>query len=178
MTLAIILIVAAALALIFIIRITVSQKLQISPSDLATQIQPIDIDAFRNLLNPAEDEYLRRRLPPAQFRTVQRERLRAMAAYIHTAGQNAAVLVRLGQNALAATDVNTAEAAHQLVQNALLLRRNCAFALLRIYLALAWPNGSPAAAFILHRYEQLNGSAMLLGRLQNPAAPLRISAGL
>jgi len=178
MTLAIILIVAAALALIFIIRITVSQKLQISPSDLATQIQPIDIDAFRNLLNPAEHEYLRRRLPPAQFRAVQRERLRAMAAYIHLAGQNAAVLVRLGQNALAATDVHTAEAAHQLVQNALLLRRNCAFALLRIHIALAWPNGRPAATLILHGYERLNGSAMLLGRLQNPAAPLRISAGL
>jgi len=178
MTLAIILIVAAAIGLIFIIRITVSQKLQIAPSDLATQIQPIDIEAFRNLVDPAEDEYLRRRLLPAQFRTVQRERLRAMAAYIHTAGQNAAVLVRLGQNALGTTDGNTAQAAHQLVENAVLLRRNCAFALLRIYIALAWPNGRPAAALIVHGYERLNGSAMLLGRLQNPAAPLRISAGL
>lgn len=176
MTLAIILIVASALALIFIVRITVSQKLEIAPSGLATQIQPIDIEAFRNLVDPAEDEYLRRRLLPAQFRTVQRERLRAMAAYIHTAGQNAAVLVRLGQNALGAADVNTADAAHQLVENAVLLRRNCVFALIQIYIALAWPNGRPVAALIPHGYERLNGSAMLLGRLQNPASPIRISA--
>lgn len=178
MTLAIILIIAAALGLIFIIRITVSQRLQIAPASLAAQIQPIDIGAFRNLVDPAEDEYLRRRLLPAQFRSVQRERLRATATYIQTAAHNADLLVRLGQNALAATDHNTADAAHQLVENAILLRRNCLFALLRIYIALAWPNGNRAAALILHRYEQLNGSAMLLGRLQNPGSPLRISAGL
>jgi hypothetical protein len=29
---------------------------------------------------------------------------------------------------------------------------------------------------VLERYEQLNSSAMLLGRLQNPAAPVRIAA--
>lgn len=178
MTLAIILVVAAALGLVFIVRITVSQRLQIAPNSLAAQIQPIDIEAFRNLVDPAEDDYLRRRLPAAQFRAVQRERLRAAAAYIQIAGRNAAVLVRLGQSALTSADLNTAAAARQLVESALLLRRNCAFALIRIYIALAWPNGGATAEFILHGYEQLNGSAMLLGRLQNPSAPVRISATL
>ena len=178
MTLAIILVIAAALGLVFIIRITLSQRLQIAPTSLAEQIQPIDIEAFRNLVDPAEDAYLRRRLPSAQFRSVQRERLRAAAAYIQIAGRNAAVLVRLGQSALTSPDRNTAVAARQLVESALLLRRNCAFALIRIYIALAWPNGGATAEFILHGYEQLNGSAMLLGRLQNPAAPVRISATL
>lgn len=178
MTLAIILVIAAALGLVFIVRITVSQRLQIAPNSLAAQIQPIDIEAFRNLVDPAEDDYLRRRLPAAQFRAVQRERLRAAAAYIQIAGRNAAVLVRLGQSALTSADLNTAAAARQLVESALLLRRNCAFALIRIYIALAWPNGGATAEFILHGYEQLNGSAMLLGRLQNPGAPVRISATL
>ena len=178
MTLAIVLVTAAALGLIFIIRITVSERLQIAPTGLAKQIQPIDIEAFRNLVDPAEDEYLRRRLPPARFRTVQRERLRAAAAYIHIAGSNAAVLVRLAQNALTSSDANTAAAAQQLVESALLLRRNCVFALVRIYIAVAWPNGGATAGLILHGYEQLNGSAMLLGRLQNPAVPVRISATL
>ena len=178
MTLAIVLVVAAALGLIFIIRITVSERLQIAPTGLANQIQPIDIEAFRNLVNPAEAEYLRRRLPAAQFRTVQRERLRAAAAYIQIAGRNAGVLVRLGQNALASSDANTAAAAQQLVESALLLRRNCGFALVRIYIALAWPDKGATAGLILQGYEQLNGSAMLLGRLQNPAAPVRISATL
>lgn len=178
MTLAIILVLAAALALVVILRIAFSRSLQLSSASLATQIQPIDIEAFRNLVDPAEDEYLRCRLPPAEFRTVRRERLRATAAYIQVAARNAAVLVRLGQAALVGNDPRTLEAAIQLIQSAILLRRNATFALLKIYVALAWPNGGPSAVPVLHCYERLNGSAMLLGRLQNPAAPVRISATL
>jgi hypothetical protein len=175
MTIAIILVVASALALICILAVTFSRSLQLSGSS-RQQLQPIDIEAFRNLVNPSEGEYLLRRLTASEFRRVQRERLRAMAAYIQVAGRNAAVLAHLGQSALAAGDPQTVEAARQLVDNALLLRRNAAFALPRIYLALAWPNAGLAAAPLLHGYEQLNGSAMRLGRLQNPAVPVRISA--
>jgi len=63
-----------------------------------------------------------------------------------------------------------------LVDNAVLLRRNVTFALFRIYVALAWPNAGLAADPILHDYERLNGSAMLLGRLQNPASRPHTSA--
>jgi hypothetical protein len=179
MTLAIILVIVAVLALIFILGFTVSRSLQVSEgASLAGKIQPIDVAAFRNLINPAEDEYLRRRLSASEFRVVRRQRLRAMAAYVQTAGRNAVVLIRMGENAIAAADPQTLEAARQLVDNALLLRRNATFALVRIYVALAWPNSGLAATPILHGYERLNGSAMLLGRLQNPAAPVRIAATL
>jgi len=174
MTLAIILIIAAALGLIFLVRVTF---LATQPrSGGGQQLQLIDLEAFRNLVDPAETAYLRRRLPASEFRTVQRARLRAMAAYVHAAGQNAVVLVRIGQSALAGNDAQTSQAARELVGSALLLRRNATFALFRIYVALAWPNAGLAADPILHDYERLNGSAMLLGRLQNPAAPRRISA--
>jgi hypothetical protein len=177
MTLALVLVIAAAFALVIILGITVSTRLQLSPgSALVRKIEPIDIEAFRNLVNPTENEYLRRRLSAAEFRTVQRERLRAAAAYIRVAGRNAAVLVAIGQAALSATDGPTVEAARQLVDNALLLRRNATVALLRIYVELAWPHSALAAVPVLHGYQQLSGRAMLLGRLQNPAVPVRIAA--
>lgn len=179
MTIAIFLVIAAALALFFILGVTLSRSLQISAGATgASQIQPIDVEAFRNLVDPAEDDYLRRRLPASEFRVVQRQRLRAMAAYVQTAGKNAAVLVRIGQAALSAGDAPTAEAARLLIDNALLLRRNAGFALLRIYISLAWPNSGLAATHVLQSYEQLNGSAMLLGRLRDPTTPVRISATL
>ena len=179
MTLALVLVVAAALALILILGVTVSTHLQLSPgSALARRIEPIDIEAFQNLINPTENDYLRRRLPASEFRTVQRERLRAAASYIRVAGRNAAILIGVGQAALHASDPATSEAARQLVDNALLLRRNAAMALLRIHLALAWPQSALAAAPIVRGYEQLSSRAMLLGRLQNPAVPVRISANL
>ena len=176
MTLALVLVIAAAFALVIILGITVSTRLQLSPgSALVNKIEPIDIEAFRNLVDPTENEYLQRRLSPAEFRKVQRERLRAAAAYIRVAGRNAAVLVSVGQVALSSPDGATVDAARQLLDNALLLRRNASVALLRIYVALAWPHLALAAAPVLHGYEQLNGRAMLLGRLQNPAVPVRIS---
>jgi len=177
MTLAIILIIAAVLALIFIVTYGVSRTLRVSPgAGITGQIQPLDVEAFRNLVDPAERDYLRRRLRAVEFRTVQRQRLRAMAAYIQVAARNAAVLIQIGNAALVSSDSRTVDAARQLIDSALLLRRNSIFALLRIYVAMAWPDSGLAAAPILSGYERLNGSAMLLGRLQNPAVPVRISA--
>jgi hypothetical protein len=176
MILAISLIIFSALALISILGVTVSRSLRISEVSGEARIQPVDIEAFRNLVSPAEDDHLRRCLPAGDFRHVRRERLRAAAAYVQVAGRNAAILVTIGQNALNSTDAQTAEAATRLVGQAILLRRNAAVALFRIYIALAWPGAGLAANPVLDGYRDLSGAAMLLGRLQNPAQAVRISA--
>jgi hypothetical protein len=177
MNLAIFIVIAAVIALAVILRTAVSRSLQPSQaSKLPARIQPIDVEAFRNLVDPAEDDYLRRRLHPARFRQVRRARLLAMAAYVKAASRNADVLVQIGQAALATNDAHAAPAGRQLAEQAMLLRRNATLALIRIYVALAWPNSGLAASRIADRYEQLNGAAMLLGRLQDPA--VRLSAAL
>jgi hypothetical protein len=177
MTLAIVLVIAAVVCLVVIFRLAVSRSLQVSAgTSLAGQIQPIDVEAFRNLTDPAEDEFLRGHLASAEFRRVRRERLRAMCAYIRVAGRNATVLIEIGQAALTSGQTSTEQAARELVDRALLLRRNAAFSLLKIYISLAWPTSDLTAVRILRAYEQLNGAAMLLTRLQNPAAPVRILA--
>ena len=178
MNLAIFIVIAAAFALGIILHLAVAQSLQAKRTHLAVAIRPIDMAAFRNLIDPAEDEYLRCRLPANRFRGVRRQRLRAMASYVEVAASNAAVLVRVGEAALASGDARIADAAHQLVNDALRLRRNTTVALARIYLALAWPYSGFAAVRVVERYEQLSGAAMLLGRLQNPAVPVRLSARL
>jgi hypothetical protein len=207
MIIAIFIVVAAVLALALIVGLAVSRALRVSPGAKLdgnrdenrneshdenrgprtldarppdAQIEPIDVAAFRNLVDPAEDEYLRLHLSPAQFRVTQRSRLRARAAYVRVAGRNAAVLVQMGQTALATQpatqDARVQEAALRLVNDALLLRRNAAVALLRIYAAMVWPNGSTATASLIDRYERLSSSAMLLGRLRNPVVPVRVTA--
>lgn len=177
MTLGIVLVLIAALSLILILRITVRSRLQISKADPGSdQIQAIDLDAFRNLADPAEDDYLRRKLSSSEYRRVRRVRLSAMAAYVQTAAQNAALLINIGQAALHSSNPQTVEAARELVNDALLLRRNATVAMVKIYVAVAWPKGSVATTTVLDGYRQLNGSAMLLGRLQNPGSPVRISA--
>ena len=178
MNLAIVIVIFAAVALAIILWVAVSRGLQTSGRSRLNSgaIRPIDIEAFRNLIDSAEDGYLRPICRPAEFRAVRRKRLRAMAAYVHVAESNAVVLIRVGEAALASGDEKVAGAAQQLVNDALLLRRNTTLALARIYLALAWPNSGFAAARVIERYEQLSGAAMLLGRLQNPVVPVRLSA--
>ena len=78
MTLAIFIVIAAAIALAIILQIAVSRSLETSrTAGLGVRIQPIDVEAFRNLVDGAEDDYLRLRLPPPQFRHVRRQRLLA-----------------------------------------------------------------------------------------------------
>jgi len=176
MIIAILLVAAAALSLVAIVGIAIARSLQVSGAASPTgQIRLLDVEAFRNLADPAEEDYLRHRLPASEFRKVRKARLRALAGYVQTAGKNAAVLVRVGQNAVASSNTATADAARQLIEQALLLRRNAALVLLRIYVDRVWPNSDLAAAPILDRYNRLSGAAMLLGRLQNPAEAVRIS---
>jgi hypothetical protein len=177
MNLAILIVIASAVALVAILRIATSRSLRApGNNELIGRIQPVDVEAFRNLVNPADDEYLRTHLRPRQFRHVRRERLRATAAYVQIAGQNAAVLVQLGEAALATGNPLTAEAARKLVNDALFLRRNSALALAKIYVGMALPGSGFNTDRIVEGYEHLNGSAMLLGRLQNPTNPVRLSA--
>ena len=57
MNLAVVLVIAAVVALSVILRLAVTQSLQLKGSSgLDVSIRPIDIEAFRNLINPAEDE--------------------------------------------------------------------------------------------------------------------------
>jgi hypothetical protein len=177
MTLAIILVVTAVSILGFILWSASKRSIQIaSKTPLANQLQPLDLQAFRNLSDPAESEYLRRRLPAREFRSVQRQRLIAMLAYIAAARQNAGILIRMAESAKFSGDTQTVAAAHQLVENAQLLRINAAVASCWIYAAYVWPTSKLGTAPIVHGYEQVSGSAMLLGRLQNPTSPVRLSA--
>lgn len=172
MTLALLFIIAAVF---FFIVIVVAARSRLRFAD-ATQIQPVDVEAFRNLADPRESAYLRDRLPAAEFRHIQRMRLHALAAYVRAVGRNAVLLIGIGQLALTSENAETVEAARKLIDEALLLRRNAGVAMLRIYIRLLWPDTGFAATPILEGYQRLNGSAMLLSRLQNPAATLRISA--
>src|SRR5260370_25568526 len=141
MPLAIFIVIAAAIALAIILQIAVSRSLETSrTAGLGARIQPIDVEAFRNLVDGAEDDYLRLRLPPPQFRHVRRQRLLAMAAYVKAAGRNADILIRIGHAALASSDARPVQAAQQLISEAVLLRRNAAPSLAKLYSAMACPN--------------------------------------
>src|SRR6478609_7562502 len=105
-------VIAALLAALFFIRVSRGHAEAIANlDDLSGRTQPIDLEAFRNLIDPSETAFLRKHLPPPDFRDVHRERTYAAVEYVERIALNAAVLLRLGQAARTHADPEVARAA-------------------------------------------------------------------
>jgi hypothetical protein len=90
--------------------------------DLAGCTRPVDLNAFRNLMDPKEEDFLRSNLLPRDFRAIQRERAISAIDYILNAMHNAAVLLRLGEAATRSSNQSIALAGRRLAENAIRLR--------------------------------------------------------
>jgi len=159
----------SVLALAFSLRLTKGRALPPEALENPTEhMRAVDLEAFRNLVDPDEEEFLRSNLPSAEFRKIQRERLRAAVEYVSCAAQNAGVLLRLADAGRRSPDPATAEAAEKLVQNALRLRLCALQAIPRLYLGMILPGGRISPVRIADSYEQMTRMVVLLGCLQYP----------
>jgi len=143
---------------------------------LVGRTRPVDIDAFRNLVDPVEEDFLRENLPPGEFRAIQRERLRAAVEYVSCAAHNAAILVRLGEAARLSLDPKIVEAGQQLLDTALRLRLNALLATIRLYLGIALPGAHLSAGRLVDNYQHLSSLAGQLVYMQYPARASRLPA--
>jgi hypothetical protein len=169
MTITFILVALAFLALGFTVWLTKGRAITAQVlENPAEHIRAVDLEAFRNLVDPDEEEFLRTNLPAAEFRSIQRERLRAAVEYVSCAAQNAGVLLRLADAGRRSLDPATAEAAEKLVQNALRLRLYALQAIPRLYLGVILPGARISPARIAESYEQMTRLVVLLGCLQYP----------
>jgi hypothetical protein len=169
MTTTIILVVIALLALLCLLWLAKGRTLSASVLDNPTaHIRAVDVEAFRNLVDPDEEEFLRSQLPPAAFRRIQRERLRAAVEYVSCAAQNAAILLRLADAGRRSTDPATAEAAEKLVDNAIRLRLYAFHAMARLYVGMILPGARIYPVRVAESYEQMTRQVVLLGCLQYP----------
>jgi hypothetical protein len=130
-------------------------------------LQSVDVAAFRNLIDPAEEQYLRNHLPIEEFRAIQKERLRAAIQYVKAVKGNAGVLLRLGQAVRINTSPVAAMEAEGLVNAALQLRLMSLRALASLYLGIVLPGGRVPLDSIAERYQQIT-SKMAVFSLRYP----------
>lgn len=141
--------------------------------------RPVDLAAFRNLIDPAEENYLREHLPAGKFHAVQRQRLRAALGYVECTAYNAAILLRVGEAARRDPNPEVAAAAGELVNNALRLGMNARLATLVLYGRLLLPDARiSVGGKVTETYERLTQGLERLTRLQDPASAARISAAV
>lgn len=164
MTISILLVIVSAFALLFLIRFAKGHAIGIrGDENLANHIRSVDIEAFRKLIDPEEEDYLRRHLPPADFRRIQRERLRSAAEYISCAAHNAGVLLQLAETARQSSDPAVAEMAEKLVDEAIRLRLYAIQAIPRLYVAWLLPIRGLSPLPVADRYEQMTQQVVMLG---------------
>jgi hypothetical protein len=144
--------------------------------DLAGRTRPVDLEAFRNLVDPREEDFLRANLLPRQFRSVQRERLRAAREYIWNSAHNAAFLLRLGEAATRSPDPRIAQAGKQLIQSALRLRAYSLLSCAKLYLRMVFPGARLSYGELADSYQHLSALASQLALIQHPTQAARLSA--
>ena len=167
MTVTFILVLAGLLALLFLARLAQGRSLANRRApDAAGDIRPVDVEAFRNLIDPAEAQFLRSNLPAPEFRNVQRERLRAAVEYISCAAHNAKVLMRMGEAARHSPEPAVAEAGERLVNTAIRLRVYAFQATVKLYLSMVFPGAHLAPVGLAENYERMTGLVLLLGRME------------
>jgi hypothetical protein len=129
-------------------------------------LNSLDIQAFRNLVNPEEEDFLRSSLPPDQFRRIRRERAWAALAYVRTLSRIALEFSRFGQAMHNGPDPRQVELGRQIVSGAVLLRLRALEATTRLFVVVAFPD-------VPHHYprtlfEQYERSTGLLLRYRAP----------
>lgn len=143
--------------------------------ELPECLRSIDVEAFRNLVDPVEQAYLRSHMAGA-FTKVQRLRLRAAARYVALAFRNAMLLLHIGEEAQHSADPRVAQAGRELMDSALRLRWYAVLALGRLYAGIVFPGLQLSPAVLTDMYQRLDTALTRLGRLQYPTRGARVSA--
>ncbi|MGA9800007.1 MAG: hypothetical protein WBQ68_13440 [Terriglobales bacterium] len=144
--------------------------------DLQGHTRRVDLDAFRNLVDPAEDDYLRAHLLPRQFRAIQRKRMLAALEYVQNSAHNAAFLLRMGEAASRNADPRVAQAGKELTNSALRLRAYVLLFSAQLYVRMIFPQGRLSYGGLADSYQSLSALAGRLILMQHPTQAARLSA--
>jgi len=179
MTITLILVGFAGMALLFfLVRIRGGRVQVVDEASLGSRLKPLDLEAFRNLTDENEEEFLLANLSPEEYRSVRRMRLRAAVDYVSGVSYNAGVLLQFAQAARRSPDSEVAEAGRRLVDSAVEIRMYALLAVCKLYVRIAVPGMVLQPVGLLDNYQRLSDGVALLGRLQNPARRGLISSAV
>jgi hypothetical protein len=105
-----------------------------------TAIRSLDIEAFRNLVDPEEEAFLRARLPVGEFKKIKRERARVALAYVRALSRASLQFARFGDAARRSSDPAIAASGKQIADSAIYLRLRALDAGAQLMLAAAFPS--------------------------------------
>jgi hypothetical protein len=136
-----------------------------SLADLEPLARPVDLEAFKNLVDPLETAYLRQILPPAKFARLERQRHLVILNYLKDIARNSVLVMRIAEAAADSPETEIRTAAQGLAKAALECRILALQEIVRLVLVLALPI---RAEKTINSYQRLSSA---LGRFSMIAAP-------
>lgn len=141
-----------------------------SSEDIQRLTKPVDLEAFKNLTDAAEETFLRSHLPGKAFAKIQRKRMLAAVEYVQRVTWNTAVLIRLGELASSAAQPEMVQAGMQLKNAALGLRILALQAEGTLYMRAMFPNMQLQPRDLAAGYENLRERVATVCQLQQPGS--------
>jgi hypothetical protein len=139
-------------------------------------VRPVDLKAFRTLMDRDDEFFLKERLPRSRFARLKRQRVAVTMRYVGRIANNASVVMGLGESARLSSDPEIAQTAVQIVEVASQLRLQCLVALGKLSLEFALPSLQLTPAVLAPEYQKLRENVVRLGKLQpQTATPLPVA---
>lgn len=178
MTLSLMLVGIAILIVLSVFLIARSHRVKAKDPNLTASIQPVDLEAFQNLMSPQQEQYLRDNLAPGIYRRIQRQRLLAAISYVSGVAGNAVILMRIGESAQDSADPGIVNAGQELREAASHLRLYAILVLAKLYVGVVFPGIQLSPAGITGQYQDLCLRVSQLSRLRVASGAPRITATL
>lgn len=132
------------------------------------RLHQIDLPAFRNLLSPGDDEFLRTSLSPVHYRQLRRARLRAVQEYLVWISEDCVVLISMLQQQ-AQDDSSSAQETALLIKSASQIRLISSVLWVLLWGEYLFPGLKIQPLRLLERYEEFRTNAGACLRLQTEA---------
>jgi hypothetical protein len=136
-------------------------------ADLEQQVVPIDLRLLMNLVDPAQEQFLRDRLSKPQFFQFKVMRFRVASRYIACISRNAALFLSIGRSAAKSTSAEIALAGRQLAEAALHVRLLALPARLSLAVQILFPRPFGALSLLMRDYRRINARVLHLGDLES-----------
>jgi len=129
-------------------------------------IRPVDLKAFRTLMDRDDELFLRGKLPRGKFFRIKRQRIRVTLRYVSRIGANASAVMRMSEASRLSPMPEVATAAAQVMELATQIRLQCILAITKLALEYAIPSLQFTPAMLVPKYQTLRDNWSRLGDLQ------------
>jgi hypothetical protein len=135
-------------------------------------VRPVDLAAFRTLMDRDDELFLRRKLPRPKFSHLKRHRIRVTFRYVARIASNASTVMRMGEAERLNPSPEVAGAAAQVMELAAQIRLQCIVAMSKLMLEYALPSLQLRPGMLAPKYQSLRDSVLRLGDLTQNQVPL------